>query len=274
MEGVKSVMTQISTEQQAYLRHLKKHRMIVQFFRFFLLLLFLGLWEISSGNGWIDSFIFSSPSRIFQCFLTMTKDRFIFPHIRITFQETMISFLLVTFFGILLAILLWSSQKCSEILDPYLVVLNSLPKSALAPLLIVWLGATKTTIIVAGMSVAIFGTILNLYTGFTETSREKIRLIYTLHGTKKDALTKVVLPSTVPMIISIMKVNIGLCLVGVVIGEFIGARNGLGYLIIYGSQVFQLELVILSILILCLMAMLLYGGVTAAEKLYHRRQHA
>ena len=147
MEGVKSVMTQISTEQQAYLRHLKKHRMIVQFFRFFLLLLFLGLWEISSGNGWIDSFIFSSPSRIFQCFLTMTKDRFIFPHIRITFQETMISFLLVTFFGILLAILLWSSQKCSEILDPYLVVLNSLPKSALAPLLIVWLGATKTTII-------------------------------------------------------------------------------------------------------------------------------
>ena len=121
-------MTQISTEQQAYLRHLKKHRMIVQFFRFFLLLLFLGLWEISSGNGWIDSFIFSSPSRIFQCFLTMTKDRFIFPHIRITFQETMISFLLVTFFGILLAILLWSSQKCSEILDPYLVVLNKSPE--------------------------------------------------------------------------------------------------------------------------------------------------
>ena len=159
-------------------------------------------------------------------------------------------------------------------LEPYLVILNSLPKSALAPLLIVWLGANSRTIIVAGMSVAIFGTILNLYTGFTETSREKIRLIYTLHGTKKDALTKVVLPSTVPMIISIMKVNIGLCLVGVVIGEFIGARNGLGYLIIYGSQVFQLDLVILSILILCLMAMLLYGGVTAAEKLYHRRQHA
>lgn len=266
MEGVKSVMTQISTEQQAYLRHLKKHHMIVQFFRFFLLLLFLGLWEISSGNGWIDSFIFSSPSKIFQCFLTMTKDRFIFPHIRITFQETMISFLLVTFFGILLAILLWSSQKCSEILDPYLVVLNSLPKSALAPLLIVWLGATKTTIIVAGMSVAIFGCILNLYTAFLSTDPEKIFLIYTLGGTKLQVLTKVVIPSNVGSVINAMKVNIGLCLVGVIIGEFLAARQGLGYLIIYASQTFKMEWLLTSLCLLCLMSALLYSLIRLLER--------
>ena len=202
------------------------------------------------------------------------RDGSLFLHVGITLTETLISFALVVFIGLAVSLLLWLSDSVFQVLEPYLVILNSLPKSALAPLLIVWLGANQRTIIVAGISVAIFGTILNLYTGFTETSREKIRLIYTLHGTKKDALIKVVLPSTVPMIISIMKVNIGLCLVGVVIGEFIGARNGLGYLIIYGSQVFQLDLVILSILILCLMAMLLYGWVTAAEKFYHRRQHA
>ena len=139
----------------------------------------------------------------------------------------------------LIAIALWFSPKLSEILDPYIVVLNSLPKSALAPLLIVWLGATKTTIIVAGMSVAIFGSILNLYTSFTTVDPEKIKLIYTLRGNRYHALTKVVIPSSIPAIISTMKVNIGLCLVGVIIGEFLAARNGLGYLIIYASQTFN-----------------------------------
>lgn len=197
----------------------------------------------------------------------MWRDGSLFLHVGITLTETLVSFALVVVIGLAVSLLLWLSDSVFQVLEPYLVILNSLPKSALAPLLIVWLGANSRTIIVAGMSVAIFGTILNLYTGFTETSREKIRLIYTLHGTKKDALTKVVLPSTVPMIISIMKVNIGLCLVGVVIGEFIGARNGLGYLIIYGSQVFQLDLVILTILILALWLCCFIGGVRRRETL-------
>ena len=126
-------------------------------------------------------------------------------------------------------------------MEPYLVVLNSLPKSALAPLLIVWLGANMKSIVVAGISVAIFGTILNLYAGFKEVDPDMIKLIYTLRGDKKDVLLKVIIPGTLPLQLSVMKVNIGLCLVGVVIGEFIGARQGLGYLIIYGSQVLQLD---------------------------------
>ena len=189
----------------------------------------------------------------------MTLDQSIFLHIGITLYETLASFACVTLFSLLVAVLLWSSRKLSEILEPYLVVLNSLPKSALAPLLIVWLGANIKTIILAGMSVAVFGTILNLYTCFSQSSPEKEKLIYTLGGTKKDTLLKVVLPGTVPNILSIMKVNIGLCLVGVVIGEFIGARRGLGYLIIYGSQVFKLDWVLMSIVILCVIAMLLYA---------------
>jgi len=157
-------------------------------------------------------------------------------------------------------------QRAALILDPYLVVLNSLPKSALAPLLIVWLGANTTTIIVAGMSVAIFGSILNLYASFTTVDPGKIKLIYTLQGHKLQALTKVVLPSSLPAIISNMKVNIGLCLVGVIIGEFLAARNGLGYLIIYSSQVFKMDWLLMSIVLLCVMATILYSLINLLER--------
>lgn len=196
----------------------------------------------------------------------MVLDGSIFLHTGITLYETIVSFVFVTAVSILVAVALWFSRKLSEILDPYLVVLNSLPKSALAPLLIVWLGATKTTIIVAGMSVAIFGSILNLYTSFTTVDPGKIKLIYTLQGKRYQALTKVVLPSSIPAIISNMKVNIGLCLVGVIIGEFLAARNGLGYLIIYSSQVFKMDWLLMSIVLLCLMATILYSLINLLEK--------
>lgn len=239
--GVRNKEQKLSAGQQRYLRGRKKHRYIVCISRAAILLCFLLLWEFTANAGIIDSFIFSSPTHIALCFWEMVQDRSIFLHLWSTLYETIVSFLLTTVISILTAVLLWCSSKLSEILDPYLVVLNSLPKSALAPLLIVWLGATQTTIIVAGMSVAIFGSILNLYTSFTGVDQEKIKLIYTLRGHRWHALTKVVLPSSIPAIISNMKVNIGLCLVGVVIGEFLAARSGLGYLIIYSSQVFRWE---------------------------------
>lgn len=232
-------MSDVSIGQQKYLLQHRKHKRIVRISRVLILLSFLFIWEFTANVGIIDSFIFSSPSKISLCFWGMVLDKSIFLHIGITLYETIVSFLLVIAISILVAVALWFSSKLSEILDPYLVVLNSLPKSALAPLLIVWLGATKTTIIVAGMSVAIFGSILSLYTSFTTVDPGKIKLIYTLGGNRLHALAKVVLPSSIPAIISNMKVNIGLCLVGVIIGEFLAAREGLGYLIIYSSQVFS-----------------------------------
>ncbi len=234
-------MSEVSAGQKHYLNKRKKHRIIVCISRVLILILFLILWEFTADMEIIDSFIFSSPSKIALCFWGMVLDHSIFLHLGITLYETIVSFLLVTLLSILIAVLLWYSKKLSEILDPYLVVLNSLPKSALAPLLIVWLGANQTTIIVAGMSVAIFGSILNLYTNFISVDPEKITLIYTLGGKRHHALTKVILPSSVPAVINNMKVNIGLCLVGVIIGEFLAARSGLGYLIIYSSQVFRWE---------------------------------
>ena len=193
-------------------------------------------------------------------------------HIGITLLETLISFLIVVGIGILAAILLWSSPRLSDVLEPYFVILNSLPKSALAPLLIVWLGTNMRTIIVAGISVAIFGTIIHLYSSFADTDPDKIKLIQTLGGNKLQTLLKVVLPGAVPQIVSLMKVNIGLCLVGVIIGEFIGSRQGLGYLIIYGTQVFKLDWVILAIIILCMAAIGLYGIIALAEKIISKRK--
>ncbi len=264
----------VSTAQQDYLNRLRAHRFIVWFLRVAILAGFLLLWEYTAAKDIIDSFIFCCPSRIAKCFLEMTKDGSIFLHIGVTLYETVISFALVTLVGILAAVLLWCSRKCSEVLDPYLVVLNSLPKSALAPLLIVWLGANRTTIIAAGMSVAIFGSILSLYTSFTTVDEEKIKLIYTLRGGRFHALTKVVLPSSIPAIISNMKVNIGLCLVGVIIGEFLAARSGLGYLIIYSSQVFKMDWLLMSIVLLCIMAMGLYALIGGLEKLYLKKYSA
>lgn len=261
-------MNNASVNQKEYLKQRLHHKRMVTIMRILILVLFIALWEITARLGIIDSFIFSSPSRVLNTFISMVQDKSIFLHVGVTLAETLISFALVVLLGIVTAVLLWLSKKLSEILEPYLVVLNSLPKSALAPLLIVWLGANMKTIIVAGISVAIFGTILNLYTGFKEVSPDKIKLIYTLQGTKKDVLLRVVLPSTIPTIISVMKVNIGLALVGVVIGEFIGSKQGLGYLIIYGSQVFKLDWVIMSIVILCIIAMGLYKIINFVEKSY------
>lgn len=264
-------MTSTSLTQQSFIKAHRKHKITVSAARVLILVLFIILWEVTTRIGLINGFIFSSPSRIVKTFISMVKDNSIFLHLGITLYETILSFILVVVVGILSAVMLWLSKKLSEILEPYLVVLNSLPKSALAPVLIVWLGANSRTIIVAGMSVAIFGTIISLYTGFQEVSPDKIKLIYTLQGNKKDVLLKVVLPSTVPTIISTMKVNIGLCLVGVVIGEFLAAKNGLGYLIIYGSQVFKMDWVLMSIVILCIIAMGLYKLINLLEKFYLKR---
>ncbi|MCM1160940.1 MAG: ABC transporter permease [Roseburia sp.] len=256
--------------QRNYISKIKAYKRHIIFARIFILAAFLFLWEYAVSAKWIDAFFFSSPSRIVSCFLSMAKDFTIFRHIGITLFETIASFLLVILISLLVTIILWYFKKLSEIVEPFLVVLNSLPKSALAPLFIVWLGSGIPTIIVAGISVAIFGSIINLYTGFHQVDEDKIKLIHTLGGTKWHVLTKVVIPSNLPTILSNMKVNIGLSLVGVVIGEFIGAREGLGYLIIYGSQVFKLDWVIMSIVILCLVAVSLYQGITLIEKWYER----
>lgn len=253
------------SKQEIFMRQHRIRNRRIAILRLLFLFVFLIAWEISADTGAIDSFFFSSPGKVFSLFVSMCRDGSLFPHIGITLFETVVSFLLVFCVSLILSTLLWYSTGFSEILEPYLVALNSLPKSALAPLFIVWLGTGTKTIIVAGISVAVFGSVISFYTAFRQCDPEKLTLIRTLGGTRKDMFEKVVLPSSVPLLLSTMKVNIGLALVGVIIGEFLAARRGLGYLIIYGSQVFQLNLVILNIILLCMIAMGFYKSVQIIE---------
>jgi NitT/TauT family transport system permease protein len=258
--------TKISPEQQKYVHNIRKKQILIRLYQLLLFVGFIILWEYTAKHGIINAFIFSCPSKLFATLLSMLKDGSLIHHIFITLYETLAGFAIVIIGSLLIATLFWWNETLSKVLEPYLVILNSLPKSALAPVLIVWLGSNKTTIIVCACSVAIFGSILNIYTGFVNVENDKLKLIKTLKGTRFQCLKLVVLPSNVPNIISVMKVNIGLCLVGVVIGEFLAAREGLGYLIIYGSQTFKMGNVLLSILILCVIAMFLYMILQKIEK--------
>ena len=262
--------TESYAQQQYYIKH-RRHHNTITFLRIFLLIAFLILWETASRLHWIDSFFFSSPSMVAVYFLKMLKDGSFFVHTGITLFETLVSFALICILGIFSATLLWYYHPVAEVTEPYFVVLNSLPKSALAPLLIVWLGTGMNTIIIAGISVALFGSVINLYTCFKQVDEERCRLIYTLGGTRFDVYKKVILPSSVPGIISNMKVNVGLALVGVIIGEFISSKCGLDYLIIYASQVFKMDWMLMSIVILCMISMGLYGLIGFAEKWYQKR---
>ena len=255
-----------SPAQQAFVEQEIRRRRQVTICRVMLLILLLALWELASSRHWIDSFIFSSPSLIVKCLWDMAADGSLFLHSGVTLLETLASFGICTAASLACALALWSSKSLAQILEPFLVLLNSLPKSALAPLLIVWLGNNMRTIITAAVSVAVFGSILTLYTGFVQIDPEKIKLIRSLGGGQKDILFKVLLPGSLPLVINSMKVNIGLCLVGVIIGEFLSARAGLGYLITYGSQTFAMTMVVTSIVVLCFLSIVLYQCIAAVER--------
>lgn len=260
----------VSKNQAEFLRRYQRRKRSITAARILCILLFLLFWEGCARAGLINDFIFSAPSRMFFCFLSAVKNQSLFYHISVTIGETLLSFLIVSIASLLLAALLWFSKIIYDILEPLLVMLNSLPKSALAPVLIVWLGNNVKTVIVTGILLAIFASTITLTSGFYKTDADKIRLMQTLGAGKKDILLKLLIPSSIPLILSTMKVNIGLCLVGVIIGEFMAARAGLGYLIIYSSQVFQMDMVMLSILILCLIAVLMYQSIALISRKFCR----
>lgn len=260
-------MTEIcSAGQLKYINRIKRNKRIVFIARIMVFVLLIGSWELGAQLGFLNSFIFSSPSRIVRCFIDMSKSGLIWRHMWVTIYETLICFAIVICAGMLFAVLMWRFRMVFRIAEPYIVLLNSLPKSALAPVLIVWLGNNIKTIIVAAVSVAVFGAILSIYTAFIETDPEKIKLIRTLGGDRRHVLFKLVIPSSIPTIVNTMKVNLGLSLVGMIIGEFLAAKEGLGYLIIYGSQVFKMDWVLLSIVILCILSAVLYKLINILEK--------
>jgi NitT/TauT family transport system permease protein len=262
---------QISPEHARYLKKLKREKNTVHFTQIFILILIFGLWEILARASIIDAFITSQPSRIIQTIVNLYAQGTLFHHIGITCFETIVGFLLGTLLGVLIAIVLWWCKFLSEVSEPYLVVLNSLPKIALGPVFIVWIGAGPVAIIVMTLAISLIVTILEVLNGFMAVDQEKIKLVKIFGGTKFQVLTKVLLPASLHSIINALKINVGLSWVGVIVGEFLVSKAGLGYLIVYGGQVFKLDLVMASVVILSIAAGIMYLGVIALERFLLRR---
>lgn len=242
----------------------QKKKIII--YRILILIGILLIWEALTRVNLLNPFIFSSPYRVFTTLYSMGSDGSIFYHVGITMLETFLGFVLGTGLGILVAIILWWLPSLSKILEPYLVILNSLPKTALAPILIVWFGNNMKSIIIMSILISVVITILNTQTGFGEVDKDKITLVESFGGGKFTVLRKVMLPANIPTIMNVLRVNIGLCLVGVIIGEFLVAEAGLGYLIVYGSQIFKMDWVMLSIILLGCIAAVLYQCIIYIEK--------
>ena len=262
----------VSADHLRYLRHQKAYRQRVLLIQLFLLAAFITFWEVSTQLRWIDPFIFSSPSRIARTLVSLHTDGSLYYHTWITLYETVAGFILGTLIGTGIAVMLWWSDFLAEVLDPYLVILNSLPKIALGPIIIVWFGAGASAIIVVALLISVIVTILGVYSGFSQVDPDKAKLLKTFGATRFQVLQKVILPASVPTIISALKINVGLSWVGVIVGEFLVSRAGLGYLIVYGGQVFRLDLVMTSVIILSVAAALMYQGVVYLEKVLTRRR--
>lgn len=260
-----------SPEHKKYLGKLKRKRIAVSAMRWGLLVLIIAVWELLARIGAIDSFITSCPSRIWETFISLCEDGSLFTHAGVTLYETVVSFLLATVFGTLIAIGLWWCDTLRNVLEPHLVVLNALPKIALGPIIIIWVGAGTGAIIVMALMISLIITVLSTLNGFMEVDKGKLTLMDTMNATKFQKLTYLVLPANVPTIISALKINVGLCWVGTIMGEYLVSRAGLGYLIIYGGQVFQLDLVMTSTVVLCVLAALMYACVALLEKLAYKK---
>ncbi len=259
-------MISYTKEHLAYLRFIRSHRRAIRISRILVLLLFLGLWELGARLAWFDVFILSSPSRVLGAIGRLWGEGSLFVHVGVTLYETVMGFLLGTALGILLAVLLWWLPFVNEVMDPYLVVLNALPKIALGPVLIVWIGAGMGSIIVMAVLISLVVTTVTVLSGFTAAAEEKQFLMRTLGAGKGQTFMKVVLPAGVPHMMSALKISVGMSWVGVIVGEYLVSKSGLGYLIVYGGQVFKLDLVMASVVILCLLAALMYGAVALLEK--------
>ncbi len=263
----------ISKEQQSYFKNIRAYRRKIKWTRWILLLLFFVLWQTATQLKWIDSFIFSSPIGMWQAAVELVKSGILWQHLAVTIGETMVGFLLGTALGTALAVLLWWNSFLSDVLEPYLVVLNALPKTALAPIIIVWIGNNVTSIITVALLTSVVVTIMTVLEGFCRVEEEKIKLIRIFGGNKAQILTKVVLPDNVPCIVNALKINVGLSFVGVIVGEFLVAKMGLGYLITYGSQIFKMDWVLLSVILLAVLAALMYQMIVSLEKRILKRRN-
>lgn len=254
-----------------YIVERRKKKLKINIIQVFLLISLVLLWELLSKFNIIDSFLFSSPSRIFDILVLYVKNGELWKHIEISVVETLLGLIIGTLLGIIIAILLWLNDFLAKILDPFLVVLNALPKTALAPILIIWAGTGIKGITTVAISISIVITIISAYGYFTSVDDEKIKMMRSFNANKWQILYKLIIPSNFANIVSIVKINIGMSWVGVIVGEFVVSRAGIGFLIVYGSQVFKMDLVMMGVFVLAIIAFVMYEVVNIIEKIIKRR---
>lgn len=256
-----------SEEHKQYLNKIKRKKILITLTQLLLLIAVIIIWELLAHYKIINTFISSSPSRILATIIDLHNKKNLYNHIWITIYETIISFGLGTIMGILIAVILWWNNFIYKVMDPYLTVLNSLPKVALGPIIIIFFGANMNSIIIMALLISVIVTIITVYNGFNETDSNKIKLLKSFHANKWQIFKMVILPSSYPTIISSLKINISMSLIGVIMGEFLVSKEGIGYLIMYGSQVFNLNLVMSGIIILMIVSIIMYKGVSYIEKI-------
>ena len=269
MEGAQ-LMEKYSLEHQKYLKKLKRSTVSVNALRIGILAIFLALWELLSDLQIIDGFLFSSPSRILSTIKDLYLSGELFVHIGTTLYETLLGFFIASSLGIVVAVVMWCSDTVRKVFEPYLVVLNSLPKIALGPLIIIWFGAGTKSIVFMAIIITIIVTVINMLSGFIEADKNKILLLRSMGANKFEIFTRLVFPASLPTLISTLKINVGMSWIGSIMGEYLVSKQGIGYLIVYGGQVFKLDLVMASTFILCVLAGLMYAIVALVEKLLLR----
>lgn len=269
LEGVKRMKNErpYSKEHLLYLRNTRKKNILINVARIAILLVFLLVWELSATLEWVNPFITSSPSRIVTAIVDLYKNGTLFYHVGTTLWETLAGFALAVLLGYGIALLLWWSEAVRRITEPYFVVLNALPKIALGPLIIIWCGTGSKAIVFMTILIGLIVAILNMLNGFMATDQSKLLLLRSMGASKLQILTKLVIPSSMPNFISMLKINVGMAWIGSIMGEYIVSKAGIGYLIVYGGQVFKLDLVMSAVFILCLLAAAMYALVALVEKL-------
>ena len=241
-----------------YLKRIKRNKIIIISSQLLILLLFITIWQILSDKNIINSFITSSPKRIITTIIKLYKENNLLFHIYTTIKEIIISFIITSLLSIVISIILYLYDTLSKILEPYLLAFNSLPKVALGPIIIIWIGSNNKSIIVISILISLIVSIETIYNGFKNTDKLKIKLLKTFNASKKDILARLVIPSNKSTIKSTFKLNISMCLIGTITGEFLTSKAGIGYIIIYGSQVFNLDLVMSGIIVLLLISIIFY----------------
>jgi len=256
----------------AYIRRLRFERWMVRVTQLLAIVAFFTLWEIAPRAHWVNPLLTSYPSAIWPVLVDMAQKGDLFHHVWVTFEESVVGFTLGLSGGILIAIGLWWSRFAYRASDPFLVVANAMPKAALAPIFYIWLGE-KESIYGIAVAIGLFITIIMIYNGFNEVDPNKVKLARTFGASRPQILQKVILPGSVPTMIAALKINVGLSLVGVIVGEFQSSKAGLGYLIVYGSQIFQMNLAMMAITILAVISTVMYIAIFYFERavLKHRQ---